>query len=293
MKLYSILLLVLFLALSSCKKSKMHFIQVKDDVNGTTCTIVPYYNSTMRNLKQFPKTLVNQITKSDIIILENDSIFLTSEEIYQRYNQIESLPPDSDMMLKDVISSQTYSKLETLMRNENLDIIVFDRMQPWAIALTSLPYFIYDKIGITNNEILNYVKSDVPNTKIEFLNEFGYDYNYYNNLSYKHQEQLLVSAIEQYNNTETLVNLLSLKDSGNFEELHKMYNLMHKKDKTQEKILLELYIPLTNYLYNLIIDKMNNKSELFIIISPNLIFGENGLVKKIQLNNENISVHYY
>ncbi|MCK5052549.1 MAG: TraB/GumN family protein [Candidatus Cloacimonetes bacterium] len=276
--------LILLVMLVSCNDLKYHYIEIKYKPNNHIIRIFPYYTFTYIEKEEILPETKLLFEQCDLVILDNDF----DAQIRTEYFTIH----DEEYSLQDLISKETYTKLDMVFQEENIPIRAIHDLQPWAVAQSTLMNLICNKEFLTKNILLNYVKQLKRNKKIEYVGNSNESNRYFSELPYYYQEQLLLNSIDRYFNPDNFLKLIYLADSGNFKELEIKYNELVEKNEIDQKIFTEYIKPQIDKQINLINENIITHNSIIIITGLNSVLGKYGIIKQLSKDN-NFVITYH
>jgi uncharacterized protein YbaP (TraB family) len=229
--------------------------------------------------------LRSEITKafdeSDYLVVEAD---ITKANAPEAQKQVLELSTYKDgTTLKDHVSAETYAKLEKLLKDNGLPAGAFDTFKPWSVS-TTVDYLKamqsgYDgNIGIDMHFLTQAIERKVPIVELESI-EFQLDM--LDGFSPELQEEMLVSSIENYYETESGMEELSgMWVSGDEEKLLAITNETGEHEELNKAMLTDRNIPMAEKIDGYL--KGKEAATYFVVVGAAHMLGEDGIVPLLE-----------
>lgn len=268
----------------------MRYIEIKYKRNGHVCRIIPNFTLTKIKSISIPNNLKSYLANTDLIICESNPFISQDERNLILTRELEQFTK-GDVVLKDVISEETYERLDSLLANENIPISGLSYWKPWTIAHSVIPKYILKKERINVIDFGKYFRENISIDKCIFISNCGDKQVYYNKLLYVDQEDMLIDAINNYFDPKMILQLIEYNDSGDFLKMNELVTLSFQ-DPLGQKFQKELYQPMSNLIKQEIIQNLRENKNVASFIDINVIFGDFGIYTEF-INNDDYDVKLF
>ena len=188
-----------------------------------------------------PQPIEDAYKQSQVVVLEVDLGEMDSPEAQMK--MLQSGKAAEGEALKDVLSKETYAKLEAHLTESGLPIAVFDPLRPWMVAVALITTEII-KLGYNPEEgVDKYFYGKVKKDKKEIvpLETLDFQLGLFTSLTKQEQDAMLRETLQEISNfKKDLQGIIDAWKTGDTQALQKlMLEAMRDYPQLHKKLLLD------------------------------------------------------
>ncbi|MFK0525573.1 TraB/GumN family protein [Paenibacillus illinoisensis] len=185
--------------------------------------------------------------------------------------------------LKDHVSSETYTKLEDILKKNGLEPNALDAFKPWVAestlaSLKSAAAGYEASAGVDLYFIQKAIESKLPIIELEsYESQLGM----FNDFSKELQEETLKATLDNFDVLDDSVNQMAeMWKTGNDEQLLDLTNNFSDNEEYNQAMLIDRNIGMADKIDGYL--KSDKKEEYFIVVGAAHYLGEHGIVKLLE-----------
>ena len=188
-----------------------------------------------------PQPIEDAYKQSQVVVFEADLGEMTSPEAQVKMLQSGQAPAGEK--LKDVLSQETYAKLETHLKESGLPIAVFDPLRPWMVAVALVSAEIM-KLGYNPEDGVDkyfYGKLKKDKKEMVALETLDFQMGLFTSLTKQEQDSMLRETLQEVSNFKTdLQGIIDAWKTGDTQALDKfMLDAMRDYPQLHKKLLID------------------------------------------------------
>ncbi|MGG4483986.1 TraB/GumN family protein [Paenibacillus illinoisensis] len=185
--------------------------------------------------------------------------------------------------LKDLVSSETYTKLGDILKKNGLEPNALDAFKPWVAestlaSLKSTTAGYEASAGVDLYFIQKAIESKLPIIELEsYESQLGM----FNDFSKELQEETLKATLDNFDVLDDSVNQMAeMWKTGNDEQLLELTNSFSDNEEYNKAMLIDRNIGMADKIDGYL--KSDKKEEYFIVVGAAHYLGEHGIVKLLE-----------
>lgn len=224
---------------------------------------------------------------TDVLVLETDIAQLMLPENSMRL--LGMLTYSDGRTLRDVVSAETYRKVEAFATNERVPITMFERMTPAGVALTVLSIELA-KAGIQHEGVdtIFYNLAQASGKPVQGLESIDDHLHFVANMGTGVEDQFVSQTLEDADKTrEGLRTIIDAWRAGDVEALEgAVLDDMHTD---YPKLYQELLVQRNNNWMPQILRMFDTPEQEFVLVGAAHLLGPDGLLKQLQVKGYRIT----
>ena len=223
-----------------------------------------------------PQPVEDAYKQSQVVVLEVDLGEMDSPEA--QVKMLQSGKAAEGETLKDVLSKETYAKLEAHLTEAGLPIAVFDPLRPWMVAVALISTEII-KLGYNPDEgVDKYFYGKVKKDKKEIvpLETLDFQLGLFTSLTKQEQDAMVRETLQEISNfKKDLQGIIDAWKTGDTQALQKlMFEAMRDYPQLHKKLLLDRNRQWVDKLQNL----HASGKTVFVVVGAAHLVGKDSVV---------------
>ncbi|MBE9396765.1 TraB/GumN family protein [Pontibacterium sp. N1Y112] len=233
-----------------------------------------------------PATFHRIFDNTDVLVLETDVSQLTLPENSMRL--LGMLTYSDGRSLRDVVSAETFGKLQAFASAEGVPITMFERLTPAGVALTVLSIELA-KAGIQHEGVdtIFHNQAQARGKPVQGLESIDDHLQFVANMGEGVEDQFVSQTLDDAHKTrEGIRTIIDAWRSGDVKALEEA--VLDGMPTDYPKLYQELLVQRNNNWMPQILDMFDTPEQEFVLVGAAHLLGPDGLLKQLQVKGYRI-----